>query len=80
MNMWNYVFVAFYPPPFLPFFILSPTLNYEIVSTLQSYSSHVVTRRSNKAWTGPRSAARFKPEVYPGSKLTKCPEQEQQQE
>ena len=34
----------------------------------------------NKARTGPRSAARFKPEVYPRSKLTKCPEQEQQQQ
>ena len=31
----------------------------------------------NKARTGPRSAARFKPEVHPRSKLTKCPEEEQ---
>ena len=28
--------------------------------------------------TGPTSAARFKPDVHPRSKLTKCPEQEQQ--
>ena len=32
----------------------------------------------NKARTGPRSAARFKPEVHPRSKLTKCPELEEQ--
>ena len=30
----------------------------------------------NKARTGPRSAARFKPEVHPRCELTKCPEQE----
>ena len=34
----------------------------------------------NKARTGPRSVARFKPEVHPRSKLAKCPEQEQQQQ
>ena len=33
--------------------------------------------KQNKARTGPRSAARFKPEVRSRSKLTKCPEQEQ---
>ena len=32
---------------------------------------------SNKAKTGPRPANRFKPEVHPGSKWTKFPEQEQ---
>ena len=31
----------------------------------------------NKAWTSPMSAARFKPEVHPRSKLTNCPEQQQ---
>ena len=47
----------------------------------------------NKARTGPRSAARFKPEVhprsapqkcspevYPRSKLTKCPKQQQEEQ
>ena len=34
---------------------------------------------SYKARTGPRSAAGSKPEVHARSKLTKCPEQEQQQ-
>ena len=34
-----------------------------------------VTPNLSKARTGPRSAARFKPEVHPRSKLTKCPEQ-----
>ena len=37
---------------------------------------------SEQGQGGPRSAARFKqkctPEVKPGSKLTKCPEQDQQ--
>ena len=32
----------------------------------------------NKAMTGPRFAARFKPEVHPRSKLTISPEQEEQ--
>ena len=32
----------------------------------------------NKAKTGPRPAARFKPEVHPRKKLTKCPEEEKQ--
>ena len=34
----------------------------------------------NKARTGPRSVARFKPEVHPRNKLTKCPEHEEQQQ
>ena len=37
------------------------------------------TFKENKDRTGPRSAAIFKPEVYPRSKLMKCPEQEEQQ-
>ena len=32
----------------------------------------------NKAMTGPRFAARFKPEVKPRSKLTNCPAQQEQ--
>ena len=32
----------------------------------------------NKARIVPRSAARFKPEMYPRSKLTKCSEQEEE--
>ena len=39
--------------------------------------THTITYTFNKARTGPRSAARFKLEVHPRSKLTKCPEQEQ---
>ena len=37
-------------------------------------------RLSNKVRTGPRSAARFKPEVYPRSKLTKCLKEEEEQQ
>ena len=34
--------------------------------------------KKTKVRTGPRPAARFQPDVHPRSKLTKCPEQEQQ--
>ena len=37
-----------------------------------------IFNKLNKASTGPRSVARFKPEVHPRSKLMKCPEEQQQ--
>ena len=40
----------------------------------------IIKPLENKARTGPRSAARFKPEVHQRSKLIKCPEQEQHQQ
>ena len=45
-----------------------------------AYMQNTSVSKYNKTWTGPWSAARFKPEVHPKSKLTKCPEQEQGQD
>ena len=37
-----------------------------------------LVRQQSTRECGPRSVSRFEPEVHPRSKLTKCPEQEEQ--
>ena len=57
-------------------------LQYPIRKGVLWYWGALKYYESEQGQGGPRSAARFKqkctPEVKPGSKLTKCPEQDQQ--
>ena len=51
--------------------------------TLNNYLLYNVYFEGNlvkQGRTGPRSPARFKPEFHPRSKITKCPEEQQEQE